>query len=122
MTGQKDLQTLLAYQAYLFNKNNNGPDNDADIYAGLYNVALQYGSLNFKTFKGHTGDIKSIAFVPGRNEFFTSGNDGKVLKWSLEKKDQTLQVIYSGSDIIEVLAVSPDAPRLPAEVQIQVSG
>jgi WD40 repeat protein/energy-coupling factor transporter ATP-binding protein EcfA2 len=112
MTGQKDLQTLLAYQAYLFNKRNNGPDNDADIYAGLYNVALQYGSINFKSFKGHNGEIKSIAFVPGKNEFFTSGNDGKVLKWSLEKKDQTLQVIYSGSDIIEVLAVSPDASWL----------
>ncbi len=112
MMGQKDLQTLLAYQAYLFNKNNNGLDNDADIYAGLYNVALQYGSLTFKSFKGHNGDIKSIAFVPGRNEFFTSGNDGKVLKWSLEKKDQTIQVIYSGNDIIEVLAVSPDASWL----------
>ena len=112
MTGQKDLQALLAYQAYLFNKRNNGPDNDADIYAGLYNVALQYGSINCRSFKGHAGEIKSIAFIPGKNEFFTSGNDGKVLKWSLDKKDQTLQVVYSGSDIIDVLAVSPDASWL----------
>jgi WD40 repeat protein len=112
MTGQKDLQTLLAYQAYLFNKMNNGPDNDADIYAGLYNVALQYGSINYKSFKGHNGDIKSIAFVPGKNEFYTSGNDGKILKWSLEKNNQTLQVIYSGSDIMDVLSVSPDASWL----------
>lgn len=112
MTGQKDLQTLLAYQAYLFNKKNSGPENDADIYAGLYNVALQYGSINIKSFKGHNGDIKSIAFVPGKNEFFTSGNDGRVLKWSLDRKDQTLQIIYSGSDIIDVLAVSPDASWL----------
>jgi WD40 repeat protein/energy-coupling factor transporter ATP-binding protein EcfA2 len=112
MTGQKDLQALLAYQAYLFNKRNNGPDNDADIYAGLYNVALQYGSINCRSFKGHAGEIKSIAFIPGKNEFFTSGNDGKVLKWSLGKKDQTLQVVYSGSDIIDVLAISPDASWL----------
>ena len=112
MAGQKDLQTLLAYQAYLFTKRNNGPDNDADIYAGLYNVALQYGSINYKSFKGHNGEIKSIAFIPGKKEFFTSGNDGKVLKWSLDKNDQTLQVIYSGTDIIEVLAVSPDASWL----------
>ena len=76
LNGRKDLQTLLAYQAYLFNKKNNGPDNDADIYAGLYNVALQYGNINYRSFKGHNGDIKSIAFVPGKNEFFTSGNDG----------------------------------------------
>lgn len=112
LTGQKDLQTLLAYQAYLFNKRNNGSDNDADIYAGLYNVALQNGSIGYKSFKGHNGEIRSIAFVPGKKEFFTSGSDGKVLKWSLENKDQTLQVIYSGNDIIEVLAVSPDASWL----------
>jgi WD40 repeat protein/energy-coupling factor transporter ATP-binding protein EcfA2 len=112
LNGQKDLQALLAYQAYLFNKRNNGPDNDADIYAGLYNVALQNGSINYKSFKGHNGDIRSIAFIPGKNEFFTSGNDGKVLKWSLENNDKTLQVIYSGNDIIEVLAVSPDASWL----------
>jgi WD40 repeat protein len=110
--GQKDLQTLLAFQAYLFNKKNNGLDNDADIYAGLYNVARQYGSLNYKSFKGHNGEIKSIAFVPGKREFYTSGSDGKVLKWSLDEKDQTLQVVYSGTDIIEVLTVSPDASWL----------
>jgi WD40 repeat protein len=112
MVGQKDLQTLLAYQAYLFNKKNNGPENDADIYAGLYNVSLQYGSINFRSYKAHKGEIKSIAFVPGKNEFFTSGNDGRVIKCSLEKNDQTLQVVYSGNDIIDVLAVSPDASWL----------
>ena len=112
MPGQKDLQTLLAYQAYLFNKTNKGPDNDADIYAGLYNVALQYGNINYRSFTGHNADIKSLAFVPGKNEFFTSGDDGKVLKWSLDRRDQTLQVVYSGSDIIDVLAVSPDASWL----------
>jgi WD40 repeat protein len=112
MAGQKDIQTLLAYQAYIFNKRNNGPGNDADIYSGLYNAGLNYNGLSYHTFKGHNGDIKSIAFLPGKKEFFTSGNDGQVLKWSLEKRDQTLQVVYAGSDIIEVLAVSPDASWL----------
>ena len=106
--GQRDLQSLLAYQAYLFNKNNGGLENDADIYAGLYNVAKAYGNVNVKSFHGHTGGIRSIAFVPGKKDFFTSGYDGKVLKWSLDGDDQALQVVYSGADIIEVLAVSPD--------------
>ena len=110
--GQKDLQSLLAYQAYLFNKNNGGADNDADIYAGLYNVAKNYGNKNNKTYQGHTGGIRSIAFVPGKKEFFTAGNDGKVLKWAMDKPDQALQIVYSGSDIIEVLAVSPDSSWL----------
>jgi len=109
-TVQKDLKTLLAYQAYLFNKKNVGLPNDADIYNGLYNVARQYGNVNYKTFR-HTG-IKSIAFAPGKREFYTSGFDNQVLKWTLDGTNQTYQVIYKGTDIIEVLAVSPDASWL----------
>lgn len=108
MNDQKDIQALLAYQAYLFNKRNNGQANDADIFAGLYHTMKQNGNISYKSFKGQTGDIKSLAFIPGRSEFFTSGSDGNVMKWSLGKADQTLQVMYSGSDIIDVLAVSPD--------------
>ena len=110
--GKKDLQSLLAFQAYLFNKDNGGTDNDADIYAGLYNVAKNYGNKNYKTFEGHSGGIRSIAFVPGKKEFFTSGDDGKVIKWAMDRPNQALQIIYSGSEIIDVLAVSPDSSWL----------
>ncbi len=37
----------------------------------------QNGSSQYKSFVGHNGDVRSIAFVPGKNEFFTSGTDGK---------------------------------------------
>jgi WD40 repeat protein len=107
--GQKDLQTLLAYQAYLFNKKNEGTSNDADIYSGLYNVVKLNGDANYKTFTGHNGEIKSIAFVPGKREFYTSGFDGKVFRWNLDDKKQNIQVISAGSEIIEVLSISPDA-------------
>jgi len=36
----------------------------------------------------------------------------KVLKWTTEGDSQTFQVIYSGTDIIEILSVSPDASWL----------
>jgi WD40 repeat protein len=107
--GQKDLQTLLAYQAYLFNKKNKGDANDADIFSGLYYVAKQYGNVNYKVFTGHTGEIKSLAFVPGKREFYTSGGDGKVLKWNIDSKDQSFQVISPGPEIYDVISVSPDA-------------
>lgn len=112
LSGQKDLQALLAFQAYLFNKTNKGAENEPDIYAGLYNTAIQNGNINYKSFKGHQGEIKSIVFVPGKNQFFTSGTDGKVLKWAQDNQNQALQVMYSGNDITEVLAVSPDASWL----------
>jgi len=114
---QKDLQALLAYQAYLFNKKNNGHPNDADIYLGLYNVAKQYGSINHKNYTGHTGEIKSLVFVPGKAEFFSSGTDGKLLKWNLNNKKQSLQIMYSESEIVDVIAVSPDAGWLACGVQ-----
>ncbi len=117
LTGQKDLQTLLAYQGYVFNERNAGAENDPDIYHGLYNVARQYETNNYKVFSGHTDEIKSIAFVPGKREFYTSGSDGKILKWDLDRKDQSLQVVYSGSEIINVLAVSPDAGWLASGSQ-----
>jgi len=116
VTGQQDLQTLLAYQAYIFNKRYNGKPNDADIYTGLYNAVKNYGGAQYTVFQGgHGGNmIKSIAFVPGENIFYTSGQDGKILKWILDGKADNFEVIYSGGNSIEVLALSPDASWLAA--------
>jgi WD40 repeat protein len=112
MQGQKDLQALLAYQAYLFNKRNDGFENDADIFSGLYHVAVQYGNQDYKSLMGHKGQVTGIAFVPGKREFYTAGDDGQVLKWSLDGQVNTYQVIYSNHEIIDVLAISPDASWL----------
>ena len=109
---KNDLQALLAYQAYLFNKKNDGSRNDADIYMGLYNLAKLKGSNKLKSFSGIEGQLRSIVFIPGKNEFFTSGSDGKVLRWNLEDKDQTYRIVYSDNEIIDVLAISPKADWL----------
>jgi len=109
LSAEKDLQALLAYQAYLFNRDNNGYSNDADIYAGLYQVARENGSPLYRTFSGHDGHVTGVAFVPGTREFFTSGSDGKILRWNLDNGANSSKVIYSGNEITDVLAVSPDA-------------
>jgi WD40 repeat protein/energy-coupling factor transporter ATP-binding protein EcfA2 len=109
---QNDLQALLAYQAYLFNKKNRGSRNDADIYMGLYNLAKQKGSSKLKTYTGFDSQVKSIAFIPGKNEFFTAGSDGKVLRWNLDNKEQSFRIVYSDNEVIDVLAVSPKADWL----------
>jgi len=113
LDGQMELQVLLAYQAYLFNKKHGGYDNDADIYSGLYNVTKHFGD-SYKTYSGHQGEIKSIAFLPGEKEFYTSAADGQILKWPLNGDGRNFKVIYKGEKIIEVLAVSPDASWLAA--------
>ena len=111
--GQKDLQTLLAYQAYLFNLNNGGYDNDADIFSGLYNVLKQYGE-GLKIFKGHQGGIKSIAFRPGMDEFYCSDNEGKILKWTLNGGSHDFREVYAGERVIRILAADPAGSWLAA--------
>ena len=112
LPAQNDLQALLAYQAYLFNKKNKGSKNDADIYMGLYNIAKQKGSSKLKTYAGFGSPVRSIAFIPGKNEFFTSDSEGKVLRWDLDNKEQSFRIVYSDSEVIDVLAVSPKADWL----------
>jgi len=109
---QNDLEALLAYQGYLFNKKNSGSKNDADIYTGLYKLAKKNGSSRIKTFTGSDSPVKSIAFVPGKNEFFTSDSHGKILKWDLGNKEQSFKIIYSGNELIDVMAVSPGSDLL----------
>jgi WD40 repeat protein len=104
-----DLRTLLAYQAYLFNSRNDGLQNDADIYHGLYQVAKEKGHPYLESFEGHSGAITGIAYVPGRKEFFTSGTDGRVIKWDMNGNKTGLEIIWSDGDIADVLAVSPDS-------------
>ncbi len=112
LSGEGQLQTLLAYQAYLFNKRNGGTANDADIYMGLYNVAKTHRALNYKTFDGHSGMVNSIVFRPGTQDFFTSGSDGKVLRWNVMDPMGQPGSVFEGNEIIEVLSTSSDGQLL----------
>ena len=108
-----DLKGLLAYQAYLFNERNNGVDNDPDIYMGLYDVAKMHSELNYyKIFEGHSAVVNSIAFLPGRQSFFTAGDDGRVLRWNVRDADQAPATVFKGDRNIEVMTASDDGKLL----------
>ncbi len=106
--GAGDIQVLLAYQAYLFNKRNGGIKNDADIYLGLYNVEKVFGGLNYRTFDGHNKEVYSLAFLPGTQQFCSSGADGSILRWNIQDSQPEPSTVYEGDEIIEVLTVSDD--------------
>jgi hypothetical protein len=111
LVGQNDLQTLLAYQSYLFNRRNGGLPNDADIYMGLYGVAKRFGSSRYNSYEGHSGSVWSISFAPNQTFFYTSASDGKVMKWDLNNQSSN-QIVFEGDEIVEVLRVSPDGKFL----------
>lgn len=109
---EDELQPLLAYQAYRFNSRNKGSRNDADIYSGLYNVAKNQGSTRIKNFSGMDSHVKSIAFIPGKNEFFSSDSRGNILRWDMASEEQSFRVVYSGDEVVDVMSVSPESEWL----------
>jgi hypothetical protein len=106
-TDDKNLRGLLAYQAYLFNRDYDGQMDHPDIYSALYNALCGFWGDNYNLLPGHTGPVKSVAFVPGTSVFYSSGADGKILKWDLNGNAKSFKTIVS-NPINRCMAISPN--------------
>lgn len=104
----RDLQGLLAYQAYLFNRDYNGTEHNQDIYTALYSALKEFNYDLYEGFNGHSGAIRSLAFTPRSNVFYSAGGDGKILKWSLDGNNRRPTTIINNNSINWVLEVSPN--------------
>jgi hypothetical protein len=103
----QDLKGLLAYQAYQFNNQYNGMEHNQDIYMGMYNALKSSNYKLYQGFQGHTGAVRSLAFHPRTNNFYSAGGDGKVLKWSLNGNNMRPTTLVNNNSINRVLAISP---------------
>ena len=79
----KNLIGLLALQSYLFNKDYEGQYNQPDVYLALYAAMTAFNGKDYNGLHGHEGAVRSIAFVGNTNVFYSSGSDGKILRWDL---------------------------------------
>ena len=114
-----DLKALLAYQAYSFNKEYGGNSYDNYIYDGLYyakrDKIKESDGKNLNRYQGHRDNmIRSIVYDPNGTDFYTTGSDGKILKW--ESKDYSYKTLYSHSPASNYInydmKVSPDGKWL----------
>jgi WD40 repeat protein len=101
-----DLKGLLSYQAYLFNDQYGGIQNNPDIYQGLYSAYTSYRGAKYNSMKGHEGSVKSLAFLPSRRVFYSSGADGKILRWDLDRSGARPQVLINNNFSNRSLAIS----------------
>lgn len=88
-----DLKALLAYQAFQFNRQYSGQDNQPDIYSGLLAALVAFNGRDYNALNTHEGSVWSVCFVNGTNTFYSSGWDGKILSWDLNsgtKQSRTL--------------------------------
>jgi len=104
----KNLKGLLAYQAYLFNHDYDGQVDQPDIYNALYNALAGFNGEKFNGLQGHEGAVRSLAFLPGTNTFFSSGGDGKILRWDLNGNTKSYRTLIDNNFINRSLSVSPN--------------
>jgi len=108
LTDNTERKSLLAYQAYIFNKDYNGGGYNPDIYSGLYYSLKAVLGQNFNLFKGHNNAVRSIAFSPNSKVFYSAGSDGKILKWDLSDTSSNSSLVFSGSTIFQDISHSDD--------------
>jgi len=116
IAADNDLKALLAYQAYMFNKEYGGYVYDNYIYDGLYyakrDKLKESQGIDLHRYKGHRDMIRAIEYAPNSRDFYTTGSDGKILKW--DSNDYTFKTLYSPSTnyINYDMKVSPDGKWL----------
>ncbi len=102
----KNLKALLAYQAYKFNTEYNGGKSSPDVYQGLYSVFVAVKGKNYNSFTGHEGAVRSLSFLPSKEIFYSSGADGKIIQWDLNKTSSQAKILIDNNFSNRSLAIS----------------
>lgn len=105
---QKDTnqKALVAYQAYLFNEEYSQGEPNPDVYAGLYNALKYLKQPDYNRLEGHSDGIRSIVFNSSGSDMFTTGSDGKVLKWDMNSPEKSHSLMIENIFLNRALAIS----------------
>ncbi len=98
---------MLAYQSYLFNRDYDGQSDHPDIYNALYSALSGFNGDTYNNLSGHEGSVKSIAFLPGSDVFYSSGVDGKILRWDLSSNVKSYRTLIS-NPFNRCMSISPN--------------
>lgn len=78
----QELQSLMAQQAYIFNKKYSGYTYDDDIYNGLFTALKVQNNPLTQDLEGHDkGACRSLVLHPGSKTIYSGGIDGRILRW-----------------------------------------
>lgn len=100
---------LVAQQAYLFNKEHGGKQNDPDIYSAMYYAVKNLKDPSFNSLAGHTQNVRSITSSHTGKSLYSAGSDGKILKWDFSGTEYVKSVLFDTPNLIhKTISVSPD--------------
>ncbi len=101
-----NLKALLAYQSYKFNQQYDGPENNPDVYTALYSTLVAFNGTAYNRLEGHEGAVRSLLFIPNSDIFYSSGGDGRILRWDLNSSSKTSRTLIDNNFINRSLAIS----------------
>jgi ABC-type oligopeptide transport system ATPase subunit len=108
-----NLKGLMAQQAFLFNDEYEGKDYDRFIYDGVYHAMANFEGDMFNVYSGHRGAVKAITFEKNTGNFFSTGSDGRILKWDMATPGQEPIVLAESEGVSNRdVAISPDGKWL----------
>jgi WD40 repeat protein len=111
MTGNKQLKSALALQAYYFNNHYGGAENHPDIYNALASSLEDQGQNPAINLKGHIGAVKSLC-VSKSNILYSTGGDGNVFSWNLNDPNPVPHNVLKNIQGNLCLNINPDGRLL----------
>ncbi len=112
------LKGLLAAQGYKYNVLFDGPDFNADVYAGIYSALAEGGfnDITTQSLRGHDQQVYALATGRSSDDYvYTGDSHGKVLAWRIDGEQvlaDTLLPARSTTHIINDMALSADKTQL----------
>ncbi len=110
------VKALLATEAYhVYYNSPQASSYNSEIYSGLYYGLRAIHGINFNAQHDiHSGAVRTIRFSKSGKEFYTTGSDGNLLKWTInswqgsKKPKATIKTLTSEREVLNELALSPD--------------
>ncbi|NBW38420.1 MAG: High-affnity carbon uptake protein Hat/HatR, partial [Cytophagia bacterium] len=107
----KELQSLLAQQAFIFNKTYNGYEYDNDIYTGLFRALKKQDDPLTKNLQGHDAGACRILISDAKTrKIYSGGSDGRILAWTYRNNQWSSEILVDkrSNYLVYSLDISPD--------------
>lgn len=107
----KELQSLLAQQAFVFNKKYKGYDYDNDIYTGLFRALKKQNDPLTKNLEGHDLGACRILIADAKSgKLYSGGSDGRILSWTYQNNQWVSKPLVDARKtyLVYTMDISPD--------------
>lgn len=101
------LQGILAVLGFKFNINNEGYENNNDIYNGLFYAVKSFDPEYYNAFKSKSTDVRSLQFV--KNKYlYTTSSSGRINAWEVENKTANRSIVIFDEEGVFVKKIYVD--------------